>query len=85
LSEDELLSRVRKRIDDGSLPAILARDLLAGFGGYGDMCHVCDQEILSAHVEYEVTDPSDGRQLTFHLSCYLVWQLECVRRIQRRP
>ena len=85
LSEGELRSRVLERIAAGHLPVALSKDLMAGYGGSGDMCPVCDQEILSEHVEYELTDPRDGSQLTFHLHCHVVWQLECVRRIREPP
>jgi hypothetical protein len=85
LSEDELFSRARERIKEGRLPLVLSKDLIAGDGGSGDMCCVCDQEILSAHVQYELIDPRDSSQLTFHLACHAVWQLECVRYFREGP
>lgn len=84
LSEDELFSRVRERIRQGQLPVVLSKDVAAGYGGSGDVCRICDQVILSTHVEYELTDPRDGSQLALHLSCHAVWQRECVRRIARQ-
>ena len=80
---DELRSRVRERIEDRRLPVALSRDMWAGYGS-GRMCCVCDDGISSDSVEYEVTDPRNGAQLVFHLSCHAIWQLECVRRIDQR-
>jgi hypothetical protein len=80
LSEDDLLSRVCERIRDGRLPVALSEQVFAGHGGTGDICQVCDAEILPSQVLYEVPDPRGGNPLMFHLSCHAVWQLECVRR-----
>ena len=80
-SEDELRSRVRERIADGRLPVVLSMELFAGTGT-GHPCQVCDENIVSEHVEYESTDPHTGSQLTFHLTCHSVWRLECLRRVQ---
>ena len=84
LSQDEILQRVRQRLEDGRLPVALSSEIIAGYGGAGDMCCVCDEEITSAHIEYELDDPRDHGPLTFHLSCHAVWQLECVRRISEQ-
>ena len=85
VAEDELLSRVRERIRDGRLPVALSAEIISGYGGSGDVCCVCEQEILPSHVQYELTDPRDASQLTFHLNCHMIWQLECVRRLREPP
>jgi hypothetical protein len=85
LAQDELLSRVQERIADGRLPVAMSVELYAGHGGAGDLCCVCEQEILSSQVQYEVIHPRNASRLTFHIGCHSAWQLECVRRIQRRP
>ena len=84
LPQEEILRRVRQRIQEGRLPVALSSDITAGYGGAGDMCCVCDEEIISKHVEYEFTDSRDGAHLPFHLVCHTVWQLECIRRISEQ-
>lgn len=81
-SEKALALRVRERIADGRLPVVLSRKLAAGYGS-GHTCRVCDRPILRQHVEYEVNDAGDGGQLTLHRSCYVIWQVECARRMIR--
>ena len=80
LSEQELCSRIQQRIEDGRLPVALSNSLTATYGS-GDTCSGCGEPINSDQVEYDVADSRDGRQLTFHLSCHAIWQLECVRRV----
>ena len=83
LSEQDLCSRIQQRIEDGRLPVALSKSLTAGYGS-GDTCSGCSEAIFADHVEYELTDPRDGGQLTFHLSCHVIWQLKCMRRIARQ-
>jgi hypothetical protein len=51
LSGNELRSRVAQRIGSGQLAVAITTQLYAGYGS-GRLCCICDQEILSEHVEY---------------------------------
>jgi hypothetical protein len=85
LRDGELRARIRQRIDDGRLPVMLPRRINAGYGS-GHTCRACDQPITRDEVEYEVDDYRDGRPLSFHLGCHVIWQLECVQKTkQQRP
>ena len=78
LQDAALRKSVRRRIDDGQLPSSVPNHIQAGYGS-GDVCVACDQSISAAQVEYEVEDGRNGRLLSFHFGCYVVWQLECAR------
>jgi len=76
LPDDSLRSMTRERIADGRLPVIFPHSIQAGYGS-GAICRVCELPIEQQHIEYEVSDPRDGRPLSFHLACHAIWQLEC--------
>jgi hypothetical protein len=42
--------RVRRRIEQGTLPVVLPERILAGYGT-GGRCVACDQEITSTQIE----------------------------------
>lgn len=85
LSEKDLRSRVAQRLGSGQLPVAITTELYAGYGT-GRLCCICDQEIVSEHVEYEVHDPRDRTSLLcFHIRCHNMWQLESLRRTGPRP
>jgi hypothetical protein len=85
LSENVLRSRIAQRLENGQLPVAITTELYAGHGT-GRLCCICDQEILSEHVEYEVRDPRDKTSsLCFHIRCHNMWQLESLRRTEPRP
>src|SRR5581483_3337666 len=81
IPERELRSRVRQRMDKGSLPVIRVANLDAGYGRE-HVCDVCDQQIAPAQIEYEVPADSRGTPLRFHIKCFAVWQLECAQRLE---
>lgn len=82
LSEEDLRSIARQLISDGRLPVIFSENLFGGYGS-GLPCCLCEQPIERKHVEYEVTDPRNGRAFRFHLVCHAAWELECVQAEQR--
>jgi len=85
LSENELLQRVQQRIDEGRLPVILPSLISAGYGAGTAPCAVCDLDILSDQVIYEIDDPRRVDELLpFHFACYVVWQRECAHRLNNR-
>jgi len=75
--ESTLRVRVRERIENGRLPAIVLSQIAGGYGS-GRTCAACDDPITSDQVEYEVHDERNGNRLTFHLGCHVMWQLECL-------
>ena len=79
LRDNELRLRILQRIEDGRLPVMLPRHIAAGYGA-GNVCAACDQPVTATQVEYEVQagDPL----LRFHLGCYVLWQIECQRKLQ---
>jgi hypothetical protein len=81
IPESELLLRVQQRINDRRLPVVMSSQISAGYGTGRDVCQVCDESIPENKVQYEVGDPRNGNPLMFHFACYVVWQLECARRI----
>jgi hypothetical protein len=74
--ESELLYRIRQRIRDGRLPMANAPSVSAGYAAGTEVCAVCDQQIASDHVSYEITDPA---AMIFHRECYMIWQRECTQ------
>jgi hypothetical protein len=76
--EGELLYRVRQRINDGRLPLANAPSVSAGYAAGSECCAVCDQQIASGQVSYEVPGPAP---MVFHRKCYIIWQHECEQRI----
>ena len=84
LRDAELHARIRRLIDDGRLPLLLPDKISAGYGS-GSRCHGCDQPVTLAQVEYTVEDHRDTTvQLKLHLGCYVLWQVECVKRLKKR-
>jgi hypothetical protein len=77
LRDTALRLRVRERIENGRLPAMVPSWIAGGYGA-GSVCAACDEPITSTQVEYEVNDERDGSRLSFHLGCHVVWQLECL-------
>jgi hypothetical protein len=84
LSNDQLRSLARERLNDGRLPEAILTTLDAGYGG-GESCVLCDELILPGHTEYVIADPRHGEALLFHLRCHHAWQLECIARFRSRP
>jgi len=79
LHDTALRLHVRELIENGRLPVILPRQISAGYGS-GCVCVACGQPITDTQVEYDIEDDRNARQLSFHLGCHVVWQLECARR-----
>jgi hypothetical protein len=82
LLENELRLRVRRRIDRGRVPVALVSRT---DGSYltGRACCVCDQPIEHEIVDYDVVNlrKATCRSLSFHFSCYVIWQQECAARV----
>jgi hypothetical protein len=71
-------------IDAGRLPLLLPDKISAGYGS-GSKCNGCDQPVTRTQVEYDIEDPGSGTaHLILHLGCYVLWQIECVKRIRAR-
>ena len=83
LLEDELRLRLRvqRRIDDGRLPVALVSRMDSH--GTEGVCCVCDQPIAYENVDYDIVDSLETACLTlsFHSSCYVIWQRECAQRV----
>lgn len=75
-SEARLRSLAAERISEEWLPLVFPAIIRPQHGSDG-ICDVCDRQIDRYRVEYQVTDPRDGNELTFHLMCYRIWQREC--------
>ena len=84
MSDDDLRLIARAGIADGRLPLIASQSMQASYGS-GIKCHLCERPIEQQHIEYEVSDPRDGRRLSFHLACHGIWQLACRGGIRARP
>jgi hypothetical protein len=78
LQDTALRLHIRQRVESEHLPCCVPKHIAAGYGT-GHLCVACDQPITDAQVEYEVEEEPDGRRLSFHFGCYVVWQLECAR------
>ena len=81
LSDPSLRLRIRERIGNGQLPVMIPKQSSGGYGS-GKTCSACDHPITSTQIEYEVEDERDGRQLSFHFGCHVVWQLECAQQVK---
>jgi hypothetical protein len=79
LSNEQLRTLARERLDDGHLPLAISRTLDAGYGS-SESCVLCREPILALHTEYVIADPRTGKALLFHLRCHQAWQIECVQR-----
>lgn len=84
LQDHDLRARIRRLIEEGVLPVMVPEQIAGGYGS-GHLCVACDQPITGTQVEYEVQDPRDNKPLRFHLGCHVVWQIECVKRVQSAP
>ena len=78
LSRD-LRSMARQRIRDGRLPVKFSLVSKARGRDVRRSCNLCGQLIECNGMRYEEADLRDGRSLTFHISCHVAWQLECLR------
>ena len=67
---------IRQHVESGLLPCLVPKRILAGYGS-SSICIACDDRITTAQVEYEIHADTDGRRLSFHFGCYVLWQLEC--------
>jgi hypothetical protein len=73
LEEDapnQLEEIVREHLECNRLPAIVSRQVKAGYGGVGAKCEVCGSEIELRHVEYEAmpTPPPAGFYFIFDVT-----------------
>lgn len=85
LLDATLREHISERIAKGRLPVTLAEHIEAGVRRSGGKCHACDQPITSRQMACEVEDRRHGRRLTLHLGCHVLWQIECVKRVQSAP
>jgi hypothetical protein len=82
LLDAKLRDHISQRISEGRLPVTLPEHSEVAAHGSGRKCHACDQPITSRQLEYDVEDSEHGRRLTLHLGCHVLWQIECVKRVQ---
>jgi hypothetical protein len=80
LRDRALRARIRLLIDDGALPAVIAKRIHAGYGS-GLQCHACGRSITPEQLEYETLVPKAFR---LHVECHVLWQIECVERARKR-
>jgi len=84
LHDVELHALIGRMIDEGRLPLLLADNITSGYGS-GSKCHGCSQPVTHTQIEYDVGDFSEGTaRLSLHLECYVLWQVECIRRLHKR-
>lgn len=55
--------------------------IYACFGSGGSTCSACEQVIERGKVEYEIEHPQSTAWLIFHFDCYVIWQRECMQRL----
>lgn len=77
--ESRLRQLARERISKGSLPCALPSRVWGG-KAYDQRCSLCDQDIESNDIEYEVA--VDSQVLHLHILCHGAWQLECARALE---
>jgi hypothetical protein len=80
LRNKALRARISQLIDEGELPAIIAKTIHAGYGS-GLQCHACGRSITPEQLEYAILVP---KSLRLHLGCHVLWQIECVERARKR-
>ena len=85
LLDATLREHICQRIAAGRLPVTFPEHFEAGLHRSGSQCHACDQPITSRQMACDVEDRRHGRRLTLHLGCHVLWQIECVRRVQSAP
>ena len=78
LRDQDLRLRVRRLIEKGVLPVMVPKQIVGGYGS-GHLCVACEKPITGTQVEYEIEDCRNGRRLSFHFGCHVVWQMECSR------
>ena len=76
-----LRARISRLIDEGELPAIIAKTIHADYGS-GLQCHACGRPITPEQLEYDILV---SKALRLHLGCHVLWQFECVKRVQSAP
>jgi len=81
LTDNDVVQRVEDRIDTGQLPCLRPETVYGGFGSGRTACSGCEQVIESGKVEYEIEDPQSKAWLSFHFHCYVIWQRECIQRL----
>ena len=82
IPEEKLRSLVCERIERGALPILLVRAVDAGYGHGEPCCTACGETILNSQIEYLVRGAPIG-DLTLHLTCFALWQLECAARVRK--
>jgi hypothetical protein len=80
LGSKALQARISHLIDEGELPAVIAKTIHAGYGSE-HKCHACGRSITTEQLEYEVLVP---KRLRLHLGCYVLWQIDCLERAGKR-
>ena len=84
LQDLELCDQICRRINEGRLPVHLPERVSAGYG-FGSKCHACDQPLTHREIEYSVEDSRNAAApLSLHLGCYVIWQIECVKRLRQQ-
>lgn len=81
LRDAELRRCIGEKIGAGRLPLMIPKLIDGGYGS-GLRCAACDQPITSTQIEYGVD--TDSGQLSLHLGCHVLWQMECQTRMQAR-
>jgi len=83
LRDASLRAFIRRRIDDGRLPAILSKTISVSFGS-GLECLACGEPIRREQIEYHAFGIRYGTSVRVHWGCHVLWQLECVARSRRQ-
>jgi hypothetical protein len=78
-----LRALIRRRIDDGRLPAMLSKTISVSVGS-GLECLACGQPITREQIEYHAFGARYGTSVRVHWGCHVLWQLECVERSRQR-
>ena len=70
---DDLRTRIREGVRDGSLPSVEC--LVAWYGpGRGQLCGACSERIRGAELAVECDQPG-GTTIWFHARCYDLWHV----------
>jgi len=75
---ERVRDKIRAKLDAGTLPRDRPPMMFAGYGTR-NACDACDETILPAQVEYEISY-RDGRAFQLHLGCAGLWDAELRRR-----
>jgi hypothetical protein len=65
---------IRSKLDAGTLPLKLPRQIWAG-NGSDRACAVCDASIPKSQVEYEL-EYDGGVTIVFHADCHAMWDAQ---------